>query len=56
MAAYPPADTPPTSPKASRNIKEALTRLETETDKLLEEIKGELPFHDTLRDITDRMR
>jgi hypothetical protein len=56
MAAFPPVDNKQPESRGSRTLGEAVARLEQETDKLLDEIKGELPFHDTIRDVVDRMR
>lgn len=56
MAVFPPVDDALPEPKGSKNLKEALDQLEQVTDKLLDEVRGELPLHDTLSDIVDRMR
>jgi hypothetical protein len=54
MAAYPPTDEAPDA-KPSRNIKEALSRLDRETELLIAEVRRH-PLHETLADIVERMR
>lgn len=55
-AAYGP-DEPDRKPlHKSRNVKEAIKRLEQEASALEDEVKGRRPFSETLRDIVERMK
>lgn len=51
----------PTAPEIplqhpSRSIGQAARRLDLQASLLFEEVRGRLPFHDTLRDVVKRMR
>jgi hypothetical protein len=43
------------APPPARTIKQAIRNLERETDLLMVEARGRLPFHDTLARIIARM-
>ena len=56
FAAFDPVEEQgPTLMPPSRNIREAICRLDRQTDLLVDELKGRIPFHDTLRQIIQRM-
>jgi hypothetical protein len=56
LAAFQPIENKePKLEKGSRGINQALSRLDRQADMLIEEIRGRLPFHDTLHDVIDRM-
>ena len=43
------------APRGGGSLGSAIKRLNRQTDLLIEELSGELPFHDTLRAVVRRM-